>query len=69
MTSVQILPIPGKRGGVQFHAIAGKQHADAETAGLALDAITRMLPRLETAVVGAVLLSLVSSAVRLVIHD
>ena len=51
MTSVQILSIPGKRGGVQFHAIAGKQHADAETAGLALDAITRMLPRHETAVV------------------
>ena len=51
MTSVQILPIPGKRGGVQFHAIAGKQHADAETAGLALDAITRLLPRHETAVV------------------
>ena len=51
MTSVQILPIPAMGGGVQFHAIAGEQHADAATAGLALDAITRLLPRNETAVV------------------
>ena len=51
MTSVQILPIPGKRGGIQFHAVAGEQRADAETAGQALDAITRMLPRQETKIV------------------
>ena len=51
MTSVQILPIPGKRGGIQFHAVAGQQRADAETAGQALDAITRMLPRQETKIV------------------
>lgn len=51
MTSVQILPIPGKRGGIQFHAVSGEQRADAETAGQALDAIARLLPRNETAVV------------------
>lgn len=51
MTSVQILPIPGKRGGIQYHAIAGQQRADAETAGQALDAISRKLPRQETAIV------------------
>lgn len=51
MTSVQILPVPGKRGGIQFHAISGEQRADAESAGQALDAIARLLPRNETAVV------------------
>jgi hypothetical protein len=51
MTSVQILPIPGERGGIQFHAVSGEQRADAETAGQALDAISLLLPRNETAVV------------------
>ena len=51
MTGVQILSIPAQRGRTKYQAVAGKQRANAETAGQALDAISLMLPRHETAVV------------------
>jgi len=51
MTGVQILSIPAQRGRTKYQAVAGKQRANAETAGQALDAISQMLPRQETAVV------------------
>lgn len=51
MTGVQILSIPAQRGHTKYQAVAGQQRANAETAGQALDAISQLLPRKETAVV------------------
>lgn len=51
MTGVQILSVPAPRGRTRYQAVAGKQRGDGDTAGQALDAISRKLPRQETAVV------------------
>lgn len=50
MTGVQNFSVPAQRGRTKFQAVAGKQRANAEPAGMAL-AISQMLPRKETAVV------------------
>lgn len=51
MTGVQILSIPAQRGRTNYQAVSGKQRANAETAGQALDAISQLLPCRETSVV------------------
>lgn len=51
MTGVQILSVPAQRGRTKFQAVSGKQRANAETAGQALDAISQLLPCRETSVV------------------
>jgi hypothetical protein len=44
MTSIAILPVPGKQGGVAFEAVAGTQRSEGRTAGEALDALTAQFP-------------------------
>ena len=48
MTKVAILPIPTEYGNLSYHAIAGKKHAEGNTAGEALDALTAQLSADET---------------------
>ena len=43
MTKVAILPIPTGQGGLSYRAIAGEKHAQGNTAGEALDALTAQL--------------------------
>jgi hypothetical protein len=43
MTKVAILPIPTAQGNLFYHAIAGTKHAEGQTAGEALDALTAQL--------------------------
>jgi hypothetical protein len=43
MTSIAILPVPGKQGEVAFEAVAGAQRSEGRTAGEALDALTAQL--------------------------
>jgi hypothetical protein len=44
MTSVSILPVPGREGEVSYQAVAGTRHSEGRTAGEALDALTAQLP-------------------------
>ena len=44
MTKVVILPISTEQGDLSYHAIAGEKHAQGNTAGAALDALTPQLP-------------------------
>ena len=43
MTKVAILPIPTGQGGLSYRAIAGEKHAQDNTAGEVLDALTAQL--------------------------
>lgn len=43
MTKVAILPIPTKKGGVSYRAVAGDKQSQGKTAGEALDALTAQL--------------------------
>ena len=43
MTKVAILPIHTEQGDLSYHAIAGEKHAQGNTAGEALDALTAQL--------------------------
>ena len=43
MTKVAILPIPTEQGALSYRAIAGEKHAQGNTAGEALDALTAQL--------------------------
>jgi hypothetical protein len=43
MTKVAILPIPTEHDQPYYHAIAGAKHAEGQTAGEALDALTAQL--------------------------
>jgi hypothetical protein len=43
MTNVAILPIPTSQGHLSYCAVAGERHAQGETAGEALDALTALL--------------------------
>ena len=48
MTKVAILPVPTEQGALSYHAVAGAKHAEGNTAGQALDAITAQLSEAET---------------------
>jgi hypothetical protein len=43
MTKVAIVPIPTGQGALSYRAIAGEKHAQGNTAGEALDALTAQL--------------------------
>jgi len=43
MTKVAILPLPAEKGACSYRAIAGEKHAQGQTVGQALDALTAQL--------------------------
>lgn len=44
MTRVAILPVPSKRGGIEFCAVSGERRSQGSTAGEAFDALAAQLP-------------------------
>ena len=51
MTRVQILPVPSAARGAKFQAVFGNRQASGETIGQALDAVSKLFPDEEPAVV------------------